>query len=81
MYTEASVLSHFNPSLEIEPREYYPAVKGKNIHYHFWLDLEHGYCETAGIRIARILVARNPSLWKPTLPANNHWSNWESGHL
>ncbi|MEM1325780.1 MAG: hypothetical protein AAGI23_07500 [Bacteroidota bacterium] len=31
--------------------------------------------------IANILVHRNPDLWRPTLPPNNHWSNWESGHL
>lgn len=31
--------------------------------------------------IAKVLVSRNSSLWKPTLQANNHWSNWESGGL
>jgi hypothetical protein len=31
--------------------------------------------------LANILVERNPDLWKPILPPNNHWSNWESGHL
>lgn len=29
--------------------------------------------------IAKILVIKDTALWKPTLPANNHWSNWESG--
>jgi hypothetical protein len=29
--------------------------------------------------IAKILVARNTALWKPTQNANNHWSNWSSG--
>ena len=29
--------------------------------------------------IAKILVTKDTTLWKPTLPANNHWSNWESG--
>ena len=31
--------------------------------------------------IAKVLVARDADLWKPTLPPNNHWSNWESGNL
>lgn len=31
--------------------------------------------------IAKIISSRNPALWKPTQPANNHWSNWVSGNL
>lgn len=32
--------------------------------------------------IADVLVSRDTSLWKPTLPANNNWRNWpEAGHL
>lgn len=31
--------------------------------------------------IAKILISGDSSNWKPTLKANNHWSNWESGHL
>ncbi len=31
--------------------------------------------------IAKVLVTRSASSWKPTLPANNHWTNWESGGL
>ena len=31
--------------------------------------------------IAQVLITRNPAEWRPTLPANNHWSNWESGYL
>ncbi len=31
--------------------------------------------------ISKILVSKDISLWKPTLESNNHWSNWESGHL
>ncbi len=26
--------------------------------------------------LARVLVARDPSLYRPSLPANTHWSNW-----
>jgi hypothetical protein len=31
--------------------------------------------------IAKVLVARDISLWKPTLKPTNHWSNWTSGNL
>lgn len=31
--------------------------------------------------IAKILVSRDSSYWKPALPFNNHWSHWESGNL
>ncbi|MEL6592047.1 MAG: hypothetical protein AAFQ68_18275, partial [Bacteroidota bacterium] len=31
--------------------------------------------------IAKVLCQQDSSLWQPTLPANNHWSNWESGSL
>ncbi len=31
--------------------------------------------------IAKVLVAKDPAQWNPTLTANNHWSNWESGNL
>lgn len=51
MYTEAAILAHFNSDLNIELHEYYPAGKKDDIHYHFWLDLEHGYCDTAGSRM------------------------------
>lgn len=32
-------------------------------------------------QIAKILVTRDTSNYKPILPPNNHWSNWESGNL
>ena len=51
MYTESIILSHFNPDLSIEEDEYYPVGNEDDISYRFWLDLEHGYCETAGSRI------------------------------
>ncbi|MBB3054589.1 DUF7003 family protein [Mucilaginibacter gotjawali] len=31
--------------------------------------------------LAKILVKRDTSLWKPTLKPTNHWSNWTSGNL
>jgi hypothetical protein len=48
MYNEASILSHFDSNLHIEQDQHYPQGRPQDISYHFWLDLEHGYCETAG---------------------------------
>lgn len=31
--------------------------------------------------IAKVIVNQDSTYWKPTQPANNHWSNWESGNL
>ncbi len=31
--------------------------------------------------IAKVLVKKDTKEWKPSLQPNNHWSNWESGHL
>lgn len=31
--------------------------------------------------IAKVLTSKNKSYWRPTLPANNSWKNWESGNF
>lgn len=31
--------------------------------------------------IAKVLVTKDTTFWKPTMKPNNHWSNWESGNL
>ena len=31
--------------------------------------------------IAKVLLTRDTTNWKPTQKANNHWTNWESGNL
>jgi hypothetical protein len=31
--------------------------------------------------IAKVLVTKDVTNWKPTLEPNNSWKNWESGHL
>jgi hypothetical protein len=51
MLTEASILEQFDTRLPVESRLYYPARKKGDLTYGFWLDLEHGYCETVGSRI------------------------------
>ncbi len=43
-------------------------------------DAPGGY-ETSPL-IAEVLVSRDPSRFRPTLPPNNHWTNWpEAGCL
>ncbi|WP_142688642.1 DUF7003 family protein [Chitinophaga polysaccharea] len=51
MYTESIILSHFDSDSDIEQTNYFPVIGSNDIKYHFWLDLEHGYCETASSRI------------------------------
>lgn len=48
MYTPTDILSHFDPKLEIEKKQYFPKTDNS---YHFWIDLEHPYCHTAGSRL------------------------------
>lgn len=31
--------------------------------------------------IAKVLITKDTTFWKPTQKPNNHWTNWESGHL
>lgn len=50
MYTKHSILAHFD-SQNPEREKFYPAATEDSTFYHFWLDLEHGYCKTAGSRI------------------------------
>ncbi|SIO55769.1 DUF7003 family protein [Chitinophaga niabensis] len=51
MFTEAEILSQLDLTFKGEPSAYYPATQPEDIKYNFFLDLEHGYCETAGSRI------------------------------
>jgi hypothetical protein len=31
--------------------------------------------------IAKVLLTKDTTNWKPTEKPNNHWTNWESGNL
>jgi len=45
------ILHQLDLAFEGTPNEYYPEGRSQDIKYNFFLDLEHGYCETAGNRI------------------------------
>jgi len=51
MYTEHEILHQLDLAFEGSPSEFYPQGRPQDIKYNFFLDLEHGYCETAGSRI------------------------------
>lgn len=51
IYTENEILKQLDLAYKQEPSEYYPKVRSQDIKYNFFLDLEHGYFETAGSRI------------------------------
>lgn len=50
-FTETEILDQLDLAFNGEPSPYFPAGRPKDIKYNFFLDLEHGYCETAGNRI------------------------------
>ncbi|UOU97057.1 hypothetical protein MUU74_11180 [Chryseobacterium daecheongense] len=50
-YTESEILKQLDLAFKGEPSKYYPEVRSQDIRYNFFLDLEHGYFETAGNRI------------------------------
>ena len=50
-FTEKEILKQLDLAFNGEPSQYYPTVRPEDIKYNFFLDLEHGYCETAGNRI------------------------------
>jgi hypothetical protein len=51
MFTEKEILHQLDLAFDGIPSEYYPKGRPQDIKYNFFLDLEHGYCETAGNRI------------------------------
>ena len=50
-FTETEKLEQLDLAFNGVPSKYYPAGRNEDIKYNFFLDLEHGYCETAGNRI------------------------------
>ncbi|MBX2921625.1 MAG: hypothetical protein KF746_05460 [Chitinophagaceae bacterium] len=51
MFTENQILHQLDLAFAGTPNEYYPKGRPQDIKYNFFLDLEHGYCVTAGSRI------------------------------
>jgi hypothetical protein len=50
-FNEIEILDQLDLAFSGEPSKYYPAGRSEDIKYNFFLDLENGYCETAGNRI------------------------------
>ena len=51
MFTESEILHQLDQAFNGTPNEFFPEGRPEDIKYNFFLDLEHGYCETAGNRI------------------------------
>jgi hypothetical protein len=51
LYTEKNILEELDCAFNGVPGKFFPKGGGNIILYNFFLDLEHGYCETAGNRI------------------------------
>jgi len=50
-FTETEILEQLDLAFNGTPSKYYPKGRTEDIKYNFFLDLEHGYCVTAGNRI------------------------------
>lgn len=50
-FDEKEILGELDLAFNATPSKYFPAGRPEDIKYNFFLDLEHGYCETAGNRI------------------------------
>ncbi len=50
-FDEKEILGELDLAFNGTPSKYFPAGQPEDIKYNFFLDLEHGYCETAGNRI------------------------------
>lgn len=50
-FTENQILEQLDLAFQDIPTQYYPPGRPQDIKYNFFLDLEHGYCETAGSKI------------------------------
>jgi hypothetical protein len=48
---EKEILEQLDLAFNETPNNYFPKGRPQDIKYNFFLDLEHGYCETAGNRI------------------------------
>lgn len=49
--TETEILEQLDLAFNEMPSKYYPEGQPEDIKYNFFLDLEHGYCKTAGSSI------------------------------
>ena len=50
-FTETEILDQLDLAFNGTPSQYFPTGRPQDIKYNFFLDLEHGYCETAGNKI------------------------------
>jgi len=50
-FAEENVLEELDLAFLDKPGRYFPSTNESTIKYNFFLDLEHGYCESAGSRI------------------------------
>jgi hypothetical protein len=50
-FTENEILEQLDLAFNDKPSSYFPTGEIDDIKYNFFLDLEHGYCETAGNKI------------------------------
>lgn len=64
------------------PRDLPKLMTLEQFHYSSWYDKDTTPDKQETFQlIAKVLATRDTAYWKPFEEPNNHWSNWESGHL
>jgi hypothetical protein len=68
-FTEKEIFNQLDLAFQGIPSEYYPAGEKTDIKYNFFLDLEHGYFNTAGNRIH---LYADPHRWAIVFEKNGY---------
>lgn len=70
-YNEQEILSEFDLAFEGIPGSRFPEGGPQDIKYNFFLDLEHGYCETAG---SKIHLFADAARWVTVFEKNGYYN-------
>ncbi len=81
--TQPSVIQSTEPEIKAQLLKDIPKIMTLDEFHYFSIYNEDNLPSKQELfqLIAKILVTRDSTLWKPTKEPNNHWSNWESGNL
>lgn len=77
-FTETEILAQLDLAFKGDPNHYFPAGRPQDIKYNFFLDLEHGYCETAGNRIH---LYADSTRWAIVLEKSGYQNRGTSGEI
>jgi hypothetical protein len=71
-FSEDEILEHLDLAFYGIPSDYYPKPQPGGTWCSFFLDLEHGYCDTAG---SRIHLYTDQTRWAVVFEKNGYWKS------